>query len=29
VRAGSAIPLADAVDGRYHVDNPVSEVRRF
>jgi alpha-glucosidase len=29
VRAGSAIPLADAVDGHYHVDNPVSEVWRF
>jgi alpha-glucosidase len=29
VRAGSAIPLADAVHGRYHVDNPVSELRQF
>jgi alpha-glucosidase len=29
VRAGSAIPLADAVNGRYHVDNPVTEIRRF
>jgi len=29
VRAGSAIPLAEAVNGRYHVDNPVTETRRF
>ena len=29
VRAGSAIPMADAVNGHYHADNPVTETRRF
>jgi alpha-glucosidase len=29
VRAGSTLPLAEPVNGRYHVDNPVSEKRRF
>lgn len=29
VRAGSTIAMADAVDGKYTVDNPITETRRF